>query len=114
MEKLKQNPIVSISILLLCHLFGLTCLRESTAVARSLGYGGNRARLIHKPRVSSLVMTEEKGGPNLAAFVPLKLLMMQSSEIYMERDWAAVKIWCYREEKHFSITYNDSNRQYFL
>lgn len=59
-------------------------------------------------------MTEEKGGPNLAAFVPLKLLMMQSSEIYMERDRAAVKIWWYRKEKQFSITYKDSKRQYFI
>lgn len=47
-------------------------------MARSPGYGHSRVRLIYKRRQSSLVMTEESGGPNLAAFVPLKLLMMQS------------------------------------
>lgn len=76
--KVKQNPIVSISILLPRHLFGLTCSWKGAAVARSLGYGHSRAGLIHKRRESSLVMTEESGGPNLAAFVPLKLLMMHS------------------------------------
>lgn len=85
--KLKQNPIVSLSILLPCHLFGLTCSWKGTAVAHSLGYSHNRAGLIHKRSESSLVMTEESGGPNLAAFVPLKLLMMHSRERSAWRGW---------------------------
>lgn len=46
----------------------------------SLGSSHSGARLIHQRRESSLVMTEESGGANLAAFVSLKLLMMQSWE----------------------------------
>lgn len=51
------------------------------------GTGHGRAGLIHKRRESSLVMTEESGGPNLAAFVPLKLLMMHSWERSTWRGW---------------------------
>lgn len=55
-------------------------------MARSLGYGHSRARLIHKRRESSLVMTEESGGPNLAAFVPFEVIDdAELREIYAER-----------------------------
>lgn len=40
------------------------------------GSGHSRAGLIHELRKGSLVKTEESGGANLAAFVPLTLLMM--------------------------------------
>lgn len=89
--KFKQNPIVCISILLPCHLFGLTCSQEGTAAACSLGCGHSGLRLIYKRRESSLVMTEESGEPNLAAFVPLKLLMMQTCE---RSTWREISTCC--------------------